>query len=109
MPRHDQKSEVVTMNQSASHKEIRCQVCGITRRAVLRRAILVRPAVVQLIQRDIESWDENGWICLDDLQKYQYQYVHSLLEAEKGELSALELEVLNSLRAHEILARNPEG
>jgi uncharacterized membrane protein len=96
------------MNPSASHKEISCQVCGTTRRAMLRRAIIVRPAVAQLIQRAIGHWDENGWICLDDLQKYQHQYVQSLLETEKGELTELELEVLEGLREHEILARNPE-
>jgi uncharacterized membrane protein len=96
------------MNRSASSKEISCQFCGTTRRTVLRRAVIVRPAVVQLIQRKGGPWDENGWICLDDLQKYQYQYVQSLLEAEKGELTELELEVLKGLREHEILARNPD-
>lgn len=95
------------MNQSTSHKERRCQVCGTTRRTVLRRAVIVRPAIVQMIQRAVEHWDENGWICLDDLQKYQYQYVQSLLETEKGELTELEVEVLKGLKEHEILARNP--
>lgn len=96
------------MNRNASRKEILCQVCGTTHRAVLRRAIIVRPALVQLIQREIGHWDENRWICLDDLQRFQYQYVQSLLEAEKGELTELELEVLHGLKEHEILARNPE-
>ena len=96
------------MKRSASSKEIACQVCGTTRRAVLRRAMIVRPAIAQLIQRDVRHWDENGWICLEDLQKYQHHYVQSLLEAEKGELTELELEVLNGLREHEILSRNPE-
>jgi uncharacterized membrane protein len=75
---------------------------------VLRRAIIVRPAVAQLVQRAVEHWDENGWICLDDLHKYQHQYVQSLLETERGELTNLELEVLKDLREHEILARNPD-
>lgn len=97
------------MNRSVSHQARRCQICGTTRRTVLRRGIIVRPAVVQLIQRDVAHWDENGWICLDDLQKYQSQYVQALLEAEKGELTELELEVLQGLREHEILARNPEA
>src|SRR5262245_41666747 len=96
------------MDRSGPSKEISCQVCGTTRRAVLRRAMIVRPAVAQLIQRDVRHWDENDWICLDDLQKYQHRYVQALLEAEKGELTELELEVLNGLREHEILARNPE-
>ena len=94
--------------QSEEDKKVSCQVCGTTRRAVLRRAILVRPAVAQLMQRAVDHWDENGWICLDDLQKYQHQYVQSLLETEKGELTELELEVLKGLREHEILARNPD-
>ena len=96
------------MRQSASGKEASCQVCGTRQRAVLRRAVVVRPAVAQLIQRAVEHWDENGWICIDDLQKYQYQYVQSLLETEKGELTDLELEVLKGLQEHEILARNPD-
>ncbi|MBI4270675.1 MAG: DUF1003 domain-containing protein [Candidatus Rokubacteria bacterium] len=97
------------MNRSASDREAACQVCGTTRRAVLRRAIIVRPAVAQLIQRTGGHWDEEGWICLDDLQKHQHRYVQSLLEAEKGELTALELEVLKGLQEHEILTRNPEA
>lgn len=96
------------MDRRTSSQEIACQVCGTTRRAVLRRAMIVRPAIAQLLQRDVGHWDENGWICLEDLQKYQHHYVQSLLEAEKGELTELEMEVLNGLREHEILARNPE-
>jgi uncharacterized membrane protein len=96
------------MKESESYQEVSCQVCGTTRRAVLRRAIIVRPAVAQLVHRAVEHWDENGWICLDDLHKYQHQYVQSLLETEKGELTNLEIEVLKDLREHEILSRNPD-
>lgn len=96
------------MPRNRSTPENACQVCGTTHRTVLRRAIIVRPAVVQLIQSDRGQWDEQGWICLDDLQKYQYRYVHSLLEAERGEVSTLELEVLKGLHEHDILARNPD-
>lgn len=96
------------MNHNASSKEAACQVCGTSRRAVLRRAITVRPAVTLLMQKAVERWDENGWVCLDDLQEYQNRYVQGLLEAEKGELTELELEVLNGLRENEVLARNPD-
>lgn len=85
-----------------------CQVCQSQQRNSLRRAIIVRPAIAQLIQRDIGHWDENAWICLDDLQRFQQQYVQSLLTDEKGELSALDKEVLEGLQEHDILARNPE-
>jgi len=96
------------MSPTGSNKEAACQICATTRRSDLRRAVIVRPAVTQLIQRDFGHWDESGWICIEDLQKYQNRYVQSLLEAEKGELTDLELEVLQGLREHEILARNPE-
>jgi uncharacterized membrane protein len=96
------------MKPSVSKQEASCQICGLSRRGELRRAFIVRPDVAELIQRTVEHWDENGWICLDDLQKYQNEYVKSLLETEKGELTDLELEVVKDLREHEILAKNPD-
>ena len=68
----------------------------------------MRPAVAELIQGKIGRWSEEGWICSEDLQKFRHEYVRSLLEAEKGELTALEKEVLESLSQQEILSRNPE-
>ncbi|MGA8006580.1 MAG: DUF1003 domain-containing protein [Burkholderiales bacterium] len=83
-----------------------CQVCGRT--TTLRRAIVVRPAVASLIQQEVGHWDEAGWICLEDLQRFQHKYVERLLEDEKGEITQLEQEVLESLRDQEILSQNPE-
>jgi uncharacterized membrane protein len=83
-----------------------CQVCGGT--SALRRAIVVRPALVSLIEHETGRWDESGWICLEDLQRFQHKYVEHLLEDEKGELTQLEKQVLESLRDHEILSQNPE-
>ncbi|NTU54580.1 MAG: DUF1003 domain-containing protein [Chlorobiaceae bacterium] len=85
-----------------------CQVCGQKKRTELRRALIVRPAVSRIIHDKTGSWDENGWICMNDLQNYQHLYVESLLEEEKGELTVLEKEVIEGLRKHEILAANPE-
>ena len=41
---------------------------------------------------------------MDDLNRFRNQYVLSLIEDEKGELSYLEKEVLDSITKHEILA-----
>jgi len=41
---------------------------------------------------------------MDDLNRFRNQYVLSLIEEEKGELSYLEKEVLDSITKHEILA-----
>ncbi|NTV26998.1 MAG: DUF1003 domain-containing protein [Chlorobiaceae bacterium] len=85
-----------------------CQICGSTKRSELRRAMLVRPAVSKVVQKEHGSWNEEGWICLNDLRDYQHRYVQSLLEEEKGEVTRLEQEVIDGLREHEILSRNPD-
>ena len=96
------------MNNTNDEKRRVCQICGSDQLSTLHPGILVRPAVAELIQGKVGRWSEDEWICMDDLQKFRHQYVQSLLQAEKGELTSLENEVLESLRQHEILARNPE-
>ena len=96
------------MNNTNAEKHRVCQICGSDQLSKLYPGILVRPAVAELIQEKVGRWSEKGWICSEDLQKFRHEYVRSLLEAEKGELTALEKEVLESLSQQEILSRNPE-
>ena len=96
------------MNNTNAEKRRVCQICGSDQLSKLHPGILVRPAVAELIQGKVGRWSEEGWICSEDLQKFRHEYVRSLLEAEKGELTALEKEVLESLSQQEILSRNPE-
>jgi uncharacterized membrane protein len=70
--------------------------------------LFVSMKIAELIQRATGIWSDEGWICIDDLNRYRHEYVKSLLEAERGELTALDKEVLESLRQQEILSRNPE-
>ncbi|MFO1053010.1 MAG: DUF1003 domain-containing protein [Planctomycetota bacterium] len=86
-----------------------CQICGNEHHAQLRRAVLVRPAVADVIRRERGEFSEAGWICVDDLQRFRHDYVRSLLASERGEITNLEQQVLESLRQHEILARRPDG
>jgi uncharacterized membrane protein len=85
-----------------------CQICGNDRLSILTPGILVRPMIAELIRKETGNWIEEGWICKNDLQRFRHQYVQSLLQTEKGELTSLENEVLGSLRQQEILSRNPE-
>ncbi len=96
------------MNQTGGHRTRSCQICGSTRAADLRPGVLVRPAVAEQIISETGKWVEDGWICLDDLQRYRHKFVQAILEKEKGELTDLEKEVIESLRQQEILSRNPE-
>jgi len=96
------------MNKTTLEKRRVCQICGRDQHSGLHPGVLVRPAVAELILKEIGSWSEDGWICSDDLQKFRHKHVQELLEAEKGELTTLEKEVLESLRQQEILSRDPE-
>ncbi len=87
-----------------------CPVCGQT--VPIRELVsgaLVRETIVQEIRRDHPEWTEGSQICRNDLARYRAQYVHTLLVAEKGELSELEQEVVRSLQTHETLAADVDS
>lgn len=87
-----------------------CPVCG--QRLPLRELVsgdMVRPAVVSEIQRDHPDWAPPARICQDDLARYRARYVHTLLQREKGELSSLEQEVLESLHRHQTVSANVDS
>ena len=85
----------------------KCIVCG---KAFSARNLFpgdaVRDVVAKEIVQDFPNWSATSVICRQDLMKYRTRYVHSLLESEKGELTALESEVLESIREHELLSKN---
>ncbi|MCJ7524563.1 MAG: DUF1003 domain-containing protein, partial [Candidatus Aminicenantes bacterium] len=87
-----------------------CAICGKTfPGSELVPAAVVRDVVAKEIVRDHPDWSPQSFICRPDMTKYRAQYVHSLLESEKGELSTLEEEVLHSIRDHELLAKNVDA
>jgi uncharacterized membrane protein len=85
-------------------------VCGkeFGERDIVRGA-LIRDSFADQIRRDHPDWSENSYICREDLGRYRAQYVHDLLESEKGELTVLEHEVVESLRKHELLSANVDA
>jgi len=66
----------------------------------------VREAVAQLIAQEHSQWNADSCICHDDLNHYRSQYVQRVLTEEKGEVTGLEREVVESLRQHDILTQN---
>lgn len=96
------------MNMTITEKRRVCQICGNERVADLHPGILVRPPVAELIQKQVSSWSEKSWICTEDPQRFRHEYVRLLLEAEEGEITTLDQEVLENLRQQDILSRNPE-
>lgn len=64
----------------------------------------IREGITKLIQKDVPDWNESSEICKDDLHLYQNKFIHLLLESEKGELTSLELQVLNTMKEHELIS-----
>jgi uncharacterized membrane protein len=84
-----------------------CAVCGKNFPARdLVPGLAVRDVIASEIARERADWSQEKVICRTDLNRFRSQYVHTLLESEKGELSSLEKEVLLSLRDHETLAKD---
>ncbi len=82
-----------------------CQICGKRKPTVeLVTAHLIRPVVIDLIKQSHPEWSDEGFICVDDLNHFRYEYVRSLVEAEKGELSDLEKEVIDSISRQDLLS-----
>lgn len=72
----------------------------------LMPASSVRGNLANLIRLEHPNWDENGYISLHELSNYRDKYVRSMLSDEKGELSSIEMEVVNSLKNAGVLSRN---
>jgi uncharacterized membrane protein len=96
--------------KASQTKNIVCNICGKTKaRSMVMPAALVRDAVAEQIKASHPDWKPEGYICLSDLNQFRMQYIQHLLGSEKGELTALDQEVLESLQKHETLSSNVDA
>ena len=87
----------------------RCSVCQKDFKSTeMINAGIIREGIYKLIQKDILTWNESSEICRDDLHLYQNKYIHSILESEKGELTTLEQQVLQTMKEHELISINSD-
>jgi len=88
-------------------KTVICEVCGQAKASgeVFPLAI-VNESVFKMIRQDHPDVRREGWICSADLNSYRMKYIRAVLEEEKGELSALEEEVVQSIREQETVSRD---
>ncbi len=85
-------------------------ICSISQKPFkIEELILVgaiRPNILRMIRHDFPDWTFQGSISMEILYQYQMKYVQALLEADRGELSVIEKEVVQSLKDHELLVEN---
>jgi uncharacterized membrane protein len=68
----------------------------------------VRPGVSALIADAAPGWGAGKWICHDDIATFRRRYVEHLLETERGELSALDREVIDSMASGQLVSRRSD-
>jgi len=91
-------------------KNLVCNICGKTKaKSMMMPAALVRNALTEKIKVAYPDWKPEGYICLSDLNEFRMQYIQNLLQSEKGELTLLDREVLESLQRHDTLSSNVDA
>ena len=84
-----------------------CPVCGDPRDSTeLMPFELVDDQLVEFIKRKYPEWQLPKAICIPCLNKIRAEFVKDVLESDKGSLSALEEEVVKSLKENELLSRD---
>lgn len=90
--------------------KFRCIICGKEKRARdVARLDVLRPSLFDRIKADYPDLPVEGYICSEDLDRFRSRYVTQLLGQERGELTKLEQEVVQSLADHETLAEKLEA
>jgi uncharacterized membrane protein len=86
----------------------RCAICGKEARAAMRFGA-VRPEIAGLIVADHPDLKLGDLICGRHVDDYRTRYVADLLARERGELSELDRQVVESLAREETVARDVEA
>jgi uncharacterized membrane protein len=86
---------------------LKCALCGKDAREPIRFEA-VRPEIAALISADHPALKPGDHICERHVADYRTRYVASLLEKERGELSELERQVVESLAREETVSRDVE-
>jgi uncharacterized membrane protein len=86
----------------------KCALCGKEARDAMRFDA-VRPEIASLIAADHTDLKPGDLICDSHASDYRTRYVANLLERERGELSELDRQVVESLAREEVVARDVEA
>lgn len=86
-----------------------CGVCKQSKRASMMIACdVVRPTIAEALDAAAPDWRQTGWICRDDLRDYRRRAVGAMIRRERGELSEIDREVIDSIGTPEVLTENTE-
>lgn len=103
------ESDPATGNLRIKNKLIRDAVTGqqLKRRDAVNIENM-RPALVDFMRQFHPDIPHQGYLSRKLIEKYRSRFISDLLREERGELSVLENEVIESLESHDTLAENIE-
>jgi uncharacterized membrane protein len=88
-------------------KTLICQICGKQKKpSEVIPAELIREPIVKIIRKTHPDWSSSGFICISDLNHFRAKYVEDIIRRDKGEISALEKQVVKSLEKQGLLSEN---
>ncbi len=93
------------MTEHHAHPTEICAICGKSKPArQMLPASVVRPAISDMIHDAVPAWGPDSRICVSCLNRYRTDFVRREMEKERGELSALEKDVVQSIHDNELVA-----
>ncbi len=87
-----------------------CSICKKSKS--WRQAIhgdMVHGGVLEEIHEKHPGWSPDELLCQDCLRLFRAEYVEDVLKKQMGEVTALEAEVVRSLRENEVLSENTDA
>ena len=95
------------IDAKATRRRRHCAICGKEAREA-RAFGMVRPAIAHAMMLDHPELNSDSLICGKHVAPYRSSYVTDLLARERGELTELEKQVLESLAREETVSENVE-
>ena len=84
-----------------------CPICGKQKSLIDQmHGDIIHSSVKEYILKKHPEWSPQDVICLSCLNRFRVDYIEDILEMDKGELSSLEQELVESLRDEELISRN---
>lgn len=94
-------------NQNESHKKNKCEICSrVFSNKNLFPIELVRPKIVDFLKESNPSLNPEGFICSTDLRLFRAKYIENLLLHDRGNITHLDKEVLESLENYKLISEN---
>jgi uncharacterized membrane protein len=91
----------------AGKESFQCQICKREKKkSEVLPGSFVRKAIVAKIKQTVPDWSPEGYICLSDLNRFRAEYVQSVIEEDKGQLSTLEEQVVESMKDQDLITKN---